>query len=493
MASALSLLGGLSPASAAPDQIPLDDVVKALHISRKPSDYVIVVDTSGSMKQANRYAKVKSALRSLLEALQPDDQVSLVTFDTAATVRFRRAIGTDRLAALRSLPASPEGKLTDIGAGISAGIGELEASDANQVGAIVLITDGKLDTANGSPYRTVNSEAWAELRGRAAAIAARHQVASYAIALESSADAALLKQAFPQAEDIPAKLIDERFAELDAALIRFQATQLIQPDLARGVEVAWDGNLTGLSDTTNHVTTQITLHSTYEHIPVKVTGLTLSSSAGPSITAKALPKQVELNPGQSVTLPLELAYEGTGQGAVTLNGTVTSPWQRAITKSLGLSFAAGLMGATELSVTPTVRAPEWLTPGLFGALGGVAALVALIVLWRVSRPKLVGSLAVSRGGEILDEFLLTGRSMPLSHRAHVNASGLQGSATAVIKRGATKGDTTPGVKVQAKAGKLKGHGLLVDGQSFTIGDLQVTYTSARTRMIDLISHGDRHG
>ena len=270
---ALALVSVPATASAAPDQDSLDDVVSALKVARKPSDYVIVVDTSGSMTTDGRYAKVKTALRSLLQELKPDDHVSLVTFDTGAKVLYRGNISKGRYGALEALPVTPTGDLTDIGAGISAGLGELEAPGAKDLGALVLITDGKLDTAEGSDYRTADSAGWSKLRKRAEAISAKHQIAGYAIALESAADAALLKKVLPKATDIPAKDIDERLSELDSALVRFQAAQRLQPDLEHGVEASWSGELTDLPESGGSTTAEVTLTSTYERIPVEVSDL----------------------------------------------------------------------------------------------------------------------------------------------------------------------------------------------------------------------------
>lgn len=481
------LLAAPTQAIGAPDESSLEQVVTALDVSRQPSDYVVVVDTSGSMKIDNRYSKVRAALDALLKALRADDRVSLVTFDTTAKVRFRGEIGDDPLAVLRSLPATPEGKLTDIGAGLSAGIGELEKPGAKGVGAIVLITDGKLDTAADSPYRKVGSAAWKQLGKRAEAVSTRHQIAAYAIALESTADAALLKKAFPNAEDIPAKAIDERLAELDSALVRFQASQILQSDLGHGIETTWAGALTHLSDTATSGRAEVTLRSTYEHIPVQVNSLTLASEGGPTISAAPLPEAIDLAPGESVTVPVHFTYTGSGSGQLRLSGDVTSPWEKVMTGRLGLTFEPALESQTDVAVATTLRPPSWLTPGLMGAGAAIAGLLAALLGFRMTRPRLVGSLAVTRDGTVLDEFILTGRSLPLHHGSNSARSPLKGIATAVVKRGSDK-TQSPGVRVTAQVGGEKVKGTLFDGQSLSVGGLRVTYTSARTRMMSMINH-----
>ena len=491
MAALITLAIVPSTASAAPDQNSLDEVVKALKVSRQPSDYVIVVDTSGSMLQDNRYAKVKTAIRSLLKTLKDDDRVSLVTFDKLAELRFRGAIGRDRLAALRSLPTSPQGQLTDIGAGLAAGIGELESAKAKEVGAIVLITDGQLDTAPDSVYRTVDSPGWAQLRSRADKVSERHRIASYAIALESSADAALLKKAFPKAEDIPADAIDERLAKLDAALLRFQAAQILEADVAHEVQVSWGADLTQFPEKGGMAAVNVTLRSTYNEIPVDISGLAVTTTSGPSVSVEKVPASIRLGPGKSVTIPVRLTFSGSGSGQLRLTGNVASPWQRVITKTLGLTFTPVLEAdapvATSSASQPLTSVPATLPWPAIGIGGAVAAAIALLAVWSATRPRLVGSLALSRSGVVLDEFILAGRSQALAYRESPGRAGLKGTAHAVARRSDQPGQKVSGVKVSAKVDMDKVKAELFDGESVAVGDLTITYTSPRTRMIELIS------
>ena len=478
------LLSAAGTAHADPGQSSTQEVYAALQVARQPSDYVVIVDTSGSMKIDNRYARVKSAVHRLLNALRPDDHVSLVTFDNRAAVRFRGAIGKDPLAALRSLPNSPRGKLTDIGAGISAGIAELEAPAAKPVGAIVLITDGKLDTDPKSPYRKTGSAAWAALRDRAATVAAGHQVASYALALGKGADAGLLRQVFPQAEDIPAAKIDDRFAELDAAVLRFQATEVLRSDLAHGVTATFADELKTLP-TSGHATTAVTLTSSYEHVPVVVSGLGVSASGLPQLQATTAATEIVLDPGKSVQVPITLDYTGTGTGMIRVTGTVSSPWSDVITKDLGLAFAPRLVAERPVEISPVSGAtsPGAPFPMILLVAAGLAALAMVLLLgWLVAmmvRPAMVGSLTISRPDGSQDEVLLKGR------RATVTLGALGGQTVGATRK-ASNGTREPGVKLRLRNGAQRVRTALFDGDTTRVADLTVGYTSARTRMLDLI-------
>ena len=255
-------------------------------------------------------------------------------------------------------PRPPTGTRTDIGAGIAAGIAELEKTDARLQGAIALVTDGKLDTEKGSDYVKPGNSAWVKLKQRADALAGRNTIASYALSLDSVTDAALLKGVLPEAEVIPVTKIDERFAELDSSVLRFQATRIVREDLSHGVVTTLDADLTTLAPGGGSIPATLRLQSTYTHIPVVVTDLTASYATGPSIDVAGLPAEVVLAPGQQQAVPVTLTYRGGGQGTLRIVGALTSPWAKVITDDLGLPFEA----ATTLDVATSV-AGEPLAPG----------------------------------------------------------------------------------------------------------------------------------
>lgn len=173
-----------------------------------------------------------------MAGLDSDDRVFLLTFDTKVTPRFRGVVGKKPTAVLAKLPRKASGKHTDIGAAIAAGLTELEKADTHRLAALILITDGKVD-APGSTYSNSRSAAWKALQGRAAALGTNHQVAAYAVALQASTDAGLLKQAFPQASEVGASQVGARFAQVGGDLVRLQAAQALKDEL--GHPIPWSG------------------------------------------------------------------------------------------------------------------------------------------------------------------------------------------------------------------------------------------------------------
>lgn len=193
------LLNPVAATAAAPDQAPLSEVLDELNVDGLRADYVILVDTSSSMEDGRLYGKVKSALRPLLAALSPQDHVSLLTFDTVPAVRYSGPAGRPGDRALGQLPERATGTATDIGAAVDAGIRELERVDAEQVGTLILVTDGEHRPPAGSPYPAdTGAGAWSKLAPRAKAVGTRHAVNSFALALRTDTDAGLLRLAFPR-------------------------------------------------------------------------------------------------------------------------------------------------------------------------------------------------------------------------------------------------------------------------------------------------------
>lgn len=221
-----------------------------------------------------------------------------------------------------------------------------------------------------------------------------------------------------------------------------------------------------------------------KHIPIVLTDLGVN--AGPlGASATGLPQSIELQPGDSVTVPIEVSWDGTGNAFLSLTAEVSSPWQNVITKRLGVTFEPRIAGATPM----TTAAPfDW---GPYLPALGAASLAALLgftawFTWRITRPRLVGSLAFTRDGKVVDEVLLDGRSVSIGPRASGASTGMVGEVHAV-KRKADGGSVEPGVQLSVKANGKKASARLFDGESGQVGDLQVTYTSVRTRMMSMIN------
>lgn len=365
----------------------------------------------------------------------------------------------------------------------------LEAGNALPVGAIALITDGKVD-APGSPYASPTSAAWAQLKARATALSGKHEIAAYALSLVSATDAALLKQVFPSATDIPAAQVSGRLSSLQNELLKSQAIERLKPDLAKTVTAGISGiDWADLPAAGGDLTGTLTLTSGFAQVPATVEGVTLTASGLPLTFIAAPPASIDLVPGASTTIPVTVhvpAGMPAGDGTVRVAGTVTSAWSDALTKSLGLAFAPKLDASISahtagVPVTPPAPASPAMPPWVLPAAGAAAALLLLLLLLlRLRAPRMVGSLAITRDGRLLREFLLAGRKADLADSATPD---LTGTVTAA------KG-TGPTVQVAARAsGGQRTRQRLGDTETLDVGPYRITYTSQHTRTLSMVRTG----
>ncbi|MGC3995228.1 MAG: VWA domain-containing protein [Propionicimonas sp.] len=474
-------LGAPATAHAGTD---VDDVVSALGLTAEPADYVLLVDTSGSMQADGRYTSVRNQLATLVKGLSPKDRVSLLTFDTTVTPRFRGEVGKDGGAVLAELPAKAAGEHTDIGAAISAGLTELERSDTRRLAALILITDGKLD-APGSKYADVKSSAWKELKTRAGALGTDHQVAAYAVSLMASTDAGLLKKVLPQATEVDAADVGDRFAAVGSDLVRLQAAQALKSELAQPIVVNWHGDLGAALAEGTPAAVQLEFVSPYPHVPVQLSKLAVQTAPGLHVTLTGLPDKVTLDPNGHADVSATATVSGSGgpDATVGLTAVVTSSWSDALTGDLGLEFAPAIQGTATVPAAP-IKVPPTLLPTVAGVAGGLAVAFVLFLFVRaLFTPSLSGLLTIRRNGRDLADIVLEGRRMKLTAPEAVpDLAGLTGAVAG--SRGGGKGQRA--VRVNLRFGATSARGVVRDGSSVALGDLDVEYTSGRRRILDKI-------
>lgn len=480
-------------AQAAPGAVTVDDIAAALGVRRESATYVVAIDISASMKQGGRYVRVRTALSSLLATLRDDDQLTLVTFDGAATVRWRGPVGDRAAQVLAALPATPEGTQTDIGAGIAAAVKELESLPAGRAASVVLITDGRIDAQPDSPYRTADAPGWQQLRTRAEKLSTGRSVAAYAIGLVSDTDADLLGRVFPSTADVPADRVQQHLASIDAALLRFRVAEAVRADVQLGVDVAIEGPLTNLVPGAEPARATLTLTNRSKAVPLQLTQLGLKSEGVPLLVSGLPTGEVVVAAGQTLTLPITIGVPqqatAPARGTVTATATIDSPWRQVITADLKVPFEPRLDGVTPTATVastpataiPVPRAPSWAASAGLG-LAAAAALVGLLALVvRSSRPVMSGSLTVVRDGRIVTEALLEGRT------AWIGAgSGAERVVASVRGRRTRRGEPSA-VAVRLRSGGASHSATLVDGQSATLGGLTVSYADQRSRMLDLVN------
>jgi hypothetical protein len=477
-------------ALAAPAQVTLPDVERALNVDAVPVDYVVVVDTSGSMQSSGLYPQVQRALGSFLKGLKPTDHLSLLTFDSATTLRYTGAVGSNPLAALNQLPPTATGQKTDIGSGVEAGVAELERPDANAVGAIVLMTDGLVDTGAGSLYASAAAPAWDALRARAAKIATRHQIASYALALQPTTDAALLKKVIPSTlvVAIPSNQVGPYLSRVVAELTRQKTIQALRPELAKTVTATWSGDLSHLDLSRGSAVARVSIRSSYKNVPVTISGLTATPAGDVGATVTGLPASIDLKPGQIRTFPVQLKFPTVGgfalgersvtrAGSIVLSGVVSSPWQQVITSDLGLPFTPKLASAPTTLTGHGNMGWSWSTLGAF-PLGLLLLVLLVIAVRRARMPRLVGSMELLHEGQVVSEFQLGGKAVKFGRGPRsVPGQPLTGSVTALRRKDEFDGSLETGVNIDAKSNGAASRGRLFNGDSLEVGSITITYTS----------------
>lgn len=474
------------PSATPPQQAALPDVLSALSITQEPADYVVIVDTSSSMIDQGRYQLVRSGLVDMVGSLAPDDRLAVITFDSAPQVRRGLTpIGADPQTIVSSLPATPSGTATDIGAALGSAVDLMERGDLRQQGAVLLFTDGRIDTSPGSAYATADTPGWAALKQRASALQQRHDIAPLAIALTSNTDATVLRQVFSNVTEVPSARLGTYLPQVSTDVMKAAASGRLQGHLADPVRAVLEQPLRVTSDAAPHGVT-ITLHNTDPVIPLQITGLALAADPASAVTVTGAAESVDIPAGATVSTEVQVTTSAAPGTSVPLqlSGTVTSPWQAVITGDLGMSWAPTLAAdPASLTVVPGAGT-RWaaLTHSRVTQLAGVALLLVLLAAgawagWWATRPRLTGVLTVRQAGDILDQHRLGGRRMALAL--------LDGAASVTLLPERRK-DGQRGVSLTATAGTDRASGTLYDGEAIDLRDLTLTYATDRSRMLQLI-------
>ena len=118
--------------------------------ARLPLALSLVIDTSYSM-EGEKLEHARAAARSLIEALDPQDEVALTAFaGVAHVVSPRVAAGTDRAALLAGVAGLQLGSATNIAGGMGLGLEALKGS-GNGVRRLLLISDGMANEGPADP------------------------------------------------------------------------------------------------------------------------------------------------------------------------------------------------------------------------------------------------------------------------------------------------------------------------------------------------------
>ncbi len=408
------------PAYAAPTplrQLTLAETEDAAKINEVPAQYVILADTSASMRSRNRYAELRTALRRFLSALSPSDHLTVITFDSKARKVYDSVVGSSPDAVMKHVPATANGKSTDIGAAIAESVQVLRSAKLS-IATVVLITDGEHEPPTGSKYPYTQGYAWDQLRASAAKLP-EQSIQAYALPLTGSTGAGLLGTVYRgRTTNLSTAAIGQITSRLDqpkAAVRVAKLRSLIAGDMTKGVSVQWPSDLHSLGSGTNHLA--LTLHATTSHLPVVVSGLQVTTTNGPVTASVDGDRVITVNPGKTVKVPITVTWAAGPRTyhyrtpasvdyGISLTATIQSPWSAAA-HQIGLTFAPKVDDAA-LSTSAETNLGR---PGMWILIWTILGLVMIAVLAGLYRyPRLSGTLVITTPPDASEEpFSLRGR------------------------------------------------------------------------------------
>ncbi len=401
LCAALGVLVGGGSAGADEPAVTLDGVLDTLGVSEVPADYVVLLDTSGSMRKDGRWSTAVASVDAFVAALRPADTVTLITFAADPVVLLDHGSAGAARAQVDRLP-TPDGPSTDIGAAIAAGLSGLDRASAAGPSAVVILSDGE-DTATGA-YDNETSPAWRTLVRTGQRLA--DHVRGYAFPLGGTSGVERLGTVLPGTVELRLASGDlERFfGRLPERLRVDTAKARVAPDLGATVAAAWQLP-PGQPDLTAPVPATLVLRSSCRALPLHLDGLDVRGTdpAGGAVAVTGLPDHLDLAPGAEARLPVQVQAIGsaglwppggaTAPSSVRLRvtGRVDTPWHTVLQNDFGtpprlppLDAAARVDGTVPAGLSWTVVVRVLIAAALL--LLGVGR------LWLRAHPRLRGTL-----------------------------------------------------------------------------------------------------
>lgn len=119
---------------------------------RPPLNLVFLIDTSGSMQDANKLPLLKQSFRLLLSELRPEDQVSIVTYAGSAGQVLEPTAASERTKILNALEQLEAGGSTAGQAGLQQAYQMAEGmAEEGDVTRVILATDGDFNVGLSDP------------------------------------------------------------------------------------------------------------------------------------------------------------------------------------------------------------------------------------------------------------------------------------------------------------------------------------------------------
>ncbi|MFQ5437355.1 MAG: von Willebrand factor type A domain-containing protein [Paracoccaceae bacterium] len=120
--------------------------------ARPPLDLVFLIDTSGSMQDANKLPLLKQSFRLLLSRLNPDDKVAIVTYAGSSGVVLEPTKASDKAAVMAALERLEAGGSTAGQEGLQLAYAQAAKMRRDgHVGRVILATDGDFNVGISDP------------------------------------------------------------------------------------------------------------------------------------------------------------------------------------------------------------------------------------------------------------------------------------------------------------------------------------------------------
>ncbi len=121
-------------------------------VARPPLNLVFLIDTSGSMQDANRLPLLKQSFRLMLGELRPEDEVAIVTYAGEAGLVLEPTPASERATILAALDRLEAGGATAGEAGLAQAYAVADAMAAEgEVSRVLLATDGDFNVGLSDP------------------------------------------------------------------------------------------------------------------------------------------------------------------------------------------------------------------------------------------------------------------------------------------------------------------------------------------------------
>jgi hypothetical protein len=393
---------GPGAVSARADPETLRDIERSVGIDDIPADYVILADTSQSMRADDRYGNLKKSLRNFFAALAPNDTLTLIAFDRKARVVHQGRVGDSPDTLVDKLPARADGTATDIGAALEQAVNALSRDQAPGIASVVLVTDGRHEPPKGSPYPTTSGYRWQQLRDRVQDLD-KTVLKSYALPLAGATGTSLMGTVFDRPRKLNAasagqvtELLEVPKREARTVKVR----EAVAPDNGRGLELSWSEAARELAPGANDV--ELVVRSTTAAVPLELSGLSVTSD-NPRIQVRVSDGRLAVAPQATVRVRAVItwdagqrsyAYRDPVDASTTLraSGTVGTPWAATLTDDVGLRLTNTLTGTSASGLgSANLGRPwiYWLAAALLALLAGALLLAAH------RRPRLSGELLIT--------------------------------------------------------------------------------------------------